>query len=56
MRKQVFSISLPPPVIEAIKGAIAYFGIRSQSVFVETAVTKYLEELSKSVDKEKIKQ
>ena len=52
MRKQVFSVSLPPPVILAIKGAVNYFGFRSQSSFIETAVSKYLEELKSTLDEE----
>jgi len=55
MRKQVYSMALDPPVVEAVDGAVHYFKYKSRSAFITAAIESLLEELHKTLLEERKK-
>lgn len=53
MRKQVYSIALSEDVAQAIDGAVHYFKYKSRSAFIQQAIEYMLEDLHKTLIKER---
>lgn len=51
-KKKIYSMTFDPKLIHAVDKAVKYFGIKSRSEFLTTAIENYLVKLHKEIENE----